>query len=1183
MAKVQSEFAFTSKTGRKFLTPSHTVLDLPNLIEVQTESFEWFMREGLKELFDEIFPITDFTNDLMTLVIKDYWLGEPKYTEKISKEKKVSYEAPLKANVELTIKETGKKKNQEVFLGDIPVMTARGTFIINGVERVVVSQLVRSNGVFFTAENINGNPYFGAKIIPSRGAWLEIETAPQDVLYAKIDRKRKIPLTAILRAFGFDSNEEITKLFADVTDKNRDFIANTLEKDASTNAGEAFVEIYKRIRPGDLATVENAKSFVEGMFFDLRKYDLSRVGRYKMNKRLGLDVTNKKENHTLRREDLVEIIKEIIRLNNVGGQGDDIDHLANRRVKTVGELLQNKYRMGLLRVERIIRDRMSIYDPATVTASQLINVRPIVAAVREFFASSQLSQFMDQTNPLSELVHKRRLSSLGPGGLTRERAGLEVRDVHRTHYGRICPIETPEGPNIGLVNTLSSYAKINEFGFIETPYRKVINKVKNNGKDAVDYNALIDLKDKDGKVVVKKGEKISAAAAKKLADNGVGYLKVQPIVTKTIEYLTADDEDKVIIAQAQTEVDENGRFVNPIAIARRKGEADEVRAEEIDYIDVASIQPVGVSASLIPFFEHDEARRTLMGANMQRQAVSVIKPESPVVGTGVEGKVAEDSGQILLARRAGEVLSVTGSEVKVKYDDGKEELIELLKFEQSNNDTCINQKPAVSKGQKFKKGDLLVDGAAIDKGEIALGQNVLVGFMCWDGGNFEDAIIISENLVKDDRYTSIHLEEFSIDVRDTKLGPEMITRDIPNVGDEALADLDEGGIIRVGAEVVAGDILIGKITPKGETELTAEERLLRAIFGEKARDVKDSSLRVPPGVHGKIVNINIKSREKGDELPAGVIQQVYVLVAQMRKVAVGDKMAGRHGNKGVIAKILPVEDMPYLEDGTPLDILLNPQGISSRMNFGQVLETHLGYAAAALGVKIATPVFDGISIKQIKSLLNKAGLDEDGKSQLFDGRTGEPFAEKTVVGYKYMLKLLHLVEDKIHARSIGPYAMVTQQPLGGKAQFGGQRFGEMEVWALEAYGAAHTLQEILTIKSDDVIGRSKAYESIIKGEDIKEPRVPESFNVLVKELQGLGLGVDLIQEEGKVEADASEVIEIGYKEDIDELESGGLMTGNAAEKEMPMVDASEEKSKDDFEVLDEAQEENQNQSDDINE
>ncbi len=1126
MAKKSLEFASSSKTGRKYLNPSPDVLQLPNLTEVQTDSFNWFIREGLAELFEEVSPLDDYTGKLMSISFKDYWLGDPKYSELVSKEKKVTYEAPLKANVELTIKETGKKKIQEVFLGDMPVMTNRGTFIINGVERVVVSQLVRSPGVYFTSEELTAGTFFGAKVIPGRGAWLEIETAPQDGIYAKIDRKRKIPITTLLRAFGYSTDEEIKALFHDVnTNKERDYIANTLEKDPSRNQGEAFVEVYKRIRPGDLATVENARSFIEGMFFDVKKYDLSRVGRYKTNKRLGVDIKNVRANRAFRKEDLVAIVKEIIRLNNEGGVADDIDHMGNRRVRTVGELIQQKFRIGLTRTERNIKDRMSIYDTETVTASQLINVRPIVASVREFFASSQLSQFMDQTNPLTELAHKRRLSSLGPGGLSRERAGFEVRDVHKTHYGRICPIETPEGPNIGLVNSLASFAKINSYGFIETPYRVVE-------------------KDKNGK----------------------------PYATGKIVYLAADDEENSIIAQATTPVDEKGHFVSATAIARRHGEADEVPVAEVDYIDVATEQPVSISTSLIPFVEHDDARRALMGANMQRQAVSVVKPQAPIVGTGNEAKVAEDSGQIVQAKAAGEIIAVSADTIKIKYTDGKEEIILLNKFAQTNSDTCINQHPRVSTGQKVKKGDLLADGAATEGGELALGQNVLVGYMTWQGNNFEDAIVLSQRLVEDDRYTSIHLEEFHIDVRDTKLGPEVITRDIPNVGDEALRDLDEEGIIREGAEVVAGDILVGKITPKGETELTAEERLLRAIFGEKARDVKDSSLRVPPGVHGKIISIGTKSRDKGDELPAGVITQVYVMIAQMRKIAVGDKMAGRHGNKGVIARILPIEDMPYLEDGTPLDVLLNPQGISSRLNFGQVLETHLGWAAAALGIKIASPVFNGVKVDQIKELLGEAGLAEDGRSQLYDGRTGEPFAERTVVGYKYFLKLLHLVEDKIHARSIGPYAMVTQQPLGGKAQFGGQRFGEMEVWALEAYGAAHTLQEILTIKSDDVIGRSKAYESTIKGEDIKEPRVPESFNVLVKELQGLGLEVDLIQEDpkvGDVAIEAEKLIEESYEENIEELKGQKLMVGDRAEDELPAVDVDTDKAIDDFEVLEE--------------
>ena len=1125
MAKKSLDFVSESKTGRKYFNPSPDVLALPNLTEVQTDSFKWFLREGLAELFEEVSPIEDYTGKILSIDFKDYNIGEAKYTEKIAKEKKVTYEAPLKANVEILSKETGKKKIQEVFLGDMPVMTERGTFIINGVERVVVSQLVRSPGVYFTSEETNNGTVFGAKVIPGRGAWLEIETSPQDGIYAKIDRKRKIPITTLLRAFGYSTDEEIKKLFHDVnTNKERDFIAITLEKDPARTQGEAFVEVYKRIRPGDLATVENARSFIEGIFFDVKKYDISRVGRYKMNKRLGEEIKNTRANRIFRREDLVHIIHEIIRLNNEGGVADDIDHMGNRRVRTVGELIQQKFRIGLARTERNIKDRMSIYEPETVTASQLINVRPIVASVREFFASSQLSQFMDQTNPLTELAHKRRLSSLGPGGLSRERAGFEVRDVHKTHYGRICPIETPEGPNIGLVNSLASFAKINSYGFIETPYRVV---------------------EKDKKGI--------------------------PFATTKIEYLAADDEEKMIIAQANTPVDEKGYFLTKTAIARRNGEADEVKVEELDYTDVATEQPVSISTSLIPFVEHDDARRALMGANMQRQAVSVIKPQAPIVGTGNEARSAQDSGQIILAKAAGEVLSSTADMIKVKYADDKEDIYVLNKFKQTNSDTCINQHPVVNKGDKFKKGDLLVDGTATEGGELALGQNVLVGFMCWGGNNYEDAIILSQRLVEDDRYTSIHLDEFHIDVRDTKLGPELITRDIPNVGDEALRDLDEGGVIRTGAEVVAGDILVGKITPKGETELTAEERLLRAIFGEKARDVKDSSLRVPPGVHGKIVNIKTKSRDKGDELQAGVIMQVYVMVAQMRKIAVGDKMAGRHGNKGVIAKILPIEDMPYLEDGTPMDVLLNPQGTSQRLNFGQVLETHLGWAAAALGIKVASPVFNGVKVDQIKALLREAGLPEDGRAQLYDGRTGEPFAERTVVGYKYFLKLLHLVEDKIHARSIGPYAMVTQQPLGGKAQFGGQRFGEMEVWALEAYGAAHTLQEILTIKSDDVIGRSKAYESTIKGEDIKEPRVPESFNVLVKELQGLGLAVDLIAEEpeGEVVIEAEKVIEESYEENIEELKDDKLIMGDRAEEMLPVIDVDTDSAVDEFEVLEE--------------
>ncbi|MEK7447202.1 MAG: DNA-directed RNA polymerase subunit beta, partial [Patescibacteria group bacterium] len=839
------------------------------------------------------------------------------------------------------------------------------------------------------------------------------------------------------------------------------------------------------------------------------------------------------------------------------GEADDIDHLGNRRLRTMGELLQQRFRVGILRTERIIRDRMSTNDPETVTPSQLVNVRPVVAAIKEFFASSQLSQFMDQTNPLAELSNKRRLSALGPGGLTRERAGFEVRDVHRTHYGRICPIETPEGPNIGLVSALSSYASVNEYGFLESPYRRVIKEAKNDGKDSIGEISEELIKD-GSKKIVGNGEVITEKTAKSLMKIKKDFIKVRPRVTNEIVYLDAIKEDTTVIAQASVPVDEKGYFKDRIMSVRRHLEADEATAEEIDYVDVSSKQAVSISTALIPFLEHDAANRALMGANMQRQAVSLVKPESPIVGTGVEANVAEASGQVVRARANGEVVSSNADSVAVKYADGKEKVYVLDKFSMSNQGTCINQKTVVEKGQKVKKGDLLIDGTATQDGEIALGQNVMVAYMNWQGGNYEDAIIISERLVQDDRYTSIHLEEFPVDVRDTKLGPEVITRDIPNVGEEALRDLDEDGIIRIGAEVTSGDILVGKITAKGETELTAEERLLRAIFGEKARDVKDTSLRLPPRLHGKVIDIRIKSRDKGDELPVGVIKQIFVTVAQMRKVAVGDKMAGRHGNKGVIARILPVEDLPYLEDGTPVDIVLNPLGVISRLNIGQVLETHLGWAAQVLGYKVASPVFDGVSIKKIKEELKKAGLPESGNVRLRDGRTGEYFDQKTTVGPNYMLKLLHLVEDKVHARSIGPYAMVTQQPLGGKAQNGGQRFGEMEVWALEAYGAAHTLQEMLTVKSDDVIGRSKVYEATIKGEEIREPGIPESFNVLTKELQGLGLNVELLQKDAndriKKEVDAEEVIESEYEEDIKELKDAEIIEGKGAD--LPKVDVT---------------------------
>ena len=1152
---------------RKYYRPLRSVLDLPNLIEIQTNSYNWFIREGVKEVLDEVSPIVDFSGSHYELSFGNYYLDDAKYTEKIARQKKMNYEAPLKVEVSLKNLESGKTKTQEVFLCDLPLMTKQGTFIINGVERVIISQLVRSAGVFFTAEEVGGNKYFGAKIIPGRGAWLEMETGTNGAIYAKIDRRRKIPVTALLRAFGLSTNEEIKKAFADVnTDKDMDYIQATLDKDPTSTPEEAFIEIYKKIRPGDLATAENARQLIEGMFFDFKKYDLSRVGRYKMNKMLGIDIKNDKKNRILRKEDFIAIVKEVVNRNVTQGLATDIDHLGNRRVRAVGELLQQRFRVGILRAERNIKDRMSTADPKSATPSSLINIRPISSVIKEFFASSQLSQFMDQTNPLSELVNKRRLSALGPGGLSKERAGFDVRDVHRTHYGRICPNETPEGPNIGLVNYLASYARVNDYGFLETPYRKVIQSLPNDGKSAIGF-----LMRETVSGITKKGEEINKSTAEKLAKKkDLSEVNVVPRVTSEIVYMTADEEEKYIIAQANTEIDEKGYFENELITARKQGEAAEVSINEVAYMDVASVQTVSIASGLVPFLEHDDGKRTLMAANMQRQAVPLLNPKAPIVGTGIESKVAEDSGFTVLADASGKVISVTGSQVIVKYDKAGEVIYELEKYRRTNDDTCINQRPVVESGQNVKKGDVLIDGPATENGELAIGQNLLVAYMTYSGYNYEDAIIISERLVKEDVYSSVHLELFSSDVRDTKLGPEMVTRDIPNVGEEALRNLDEEGVIRIGAEVSQGDILVGKITPKGETELSAEERLLRAIFGEKARDVKDTSLRVQPGVYGKVVGINVREREKGDELPAGVIKQIDVLIAKLVKITVGDKMAGRHGNKGVIARIAPVEDMPYLEDGTPVDIVLNPLGVSARMNVGQVLETHLGWAASALGIKVATPVFMGPKVDQIKEELKAAGLPEDGKTVLYDGRTGEAFDQRVTVGITYMLKLHHMVDDKIHARSIGSYAMVTQQPLGGKAQFGGQRFGEMEVWALEAYGAAHTLQEILTIKSDDVLGRSKAYESIIKGEQIKEPRIPESFNVLVKELQGLGLSIDLLADaKDKKEVSAVEVIEKGYEKEMSELDEPGLIEGNAAAS-LPKIDIEKEAQIDDFEAIKEA-------------
>ncbi len=1080
----------SSKGMRKFFTHLQEVMEMPNLIEAQIRSYKWFLEKGLKELFEEINSIKDFTGKNLELFFGDYFLDSPKYDEKTAKERNTTFEAPLYVSVKLVNKVTGKTKTQDVYLGDFPLMTPRGTFVINGVERVVVSQLVKSPGVFFTGEPARGRNWYGAKIIPNRGAWLELETDINGVISVKIDRKRRIPVTALLRVFKFGTDEEILSAFADVdTNPDMRYMQTTLEKDPSKNADEGFKEVYKRIRPGDLATVDNARSLIEAMFFHADRYDLSEVGRYKLNQRLNI---KEREDRILTKEDLTDIVREVIRLNNSQGQWDDIDHLSNRRVRSVGELIQGKFRIGLARMSRIAKDRMSLADIETVTPAQLIHVRPIVAVIQEFFSSSQLSQFMDQTNPLAELEHKRRLSAMGPGGLSRERAGFEVRDVHRSHYGRLCPITTPEGPNIGLVAHLASYARINDFGFIETPYRVV---QKEEGKARI---------------------------------------------TDEIVFMDAYQEQFATIAQANVEVDDNGYFMETRTSVRVHGEPSMAETAEIDYVEVSPKQIISVTTSLIPFLEHDDANRALMGSNMQRQAVSCIKPDSPVVGTGVEAKAAYDSGQVAISETDGTVLSVTGDKIVIADKSGKKRDYSLQKFIRSNTSTSINQHPIVYKGQEVKAGQPIADGAAIEKGELALGQNMLVAFMSWEGGNYEDAILISSRVVEEDRYSSIHIEDFKVDVRDTKLGPEIITRDIPNVGEEKLKDLDESGVIRIGAQVKAGDILVGKITPKGETDLTAEEKLLRVIFGEKSRDVKDTSLTLPHGEYGKVVHIREFSREQGDKLPSGVIKSIQVSVAVLRKVQVGDKMAGRHGNKGVISQIIPVENMPFMEDGTPVDIILNPLGVASRMNIGQILETHLGLAARKLGYKVASPALDGVPEETIKAELSKAGFPEDGKVRLYNGKTGETFAEKVTVGIIYMLKLHHLVDDKMHARSTGPYSLITQQPLGGKAQFGGQRFGEMEVWALEGYGAAHTLQEMLTIKSDDVVGRAKTYESIVKGEPIKKPNVPESFRVLVKELQSLCLSVELVGEKLEPDDSAGEVRELATTderlEDVKELE-----------------------------------------------
>jgi DNA-directed RNA polymerase subunit beta len=1099
---------------------SYEKFEIPNLIELQLDSFAWFIEKGLRELFDEISPIKDFTSKVMELQFLDYEFGDPKYSEEECRTKDLTFSKPLYVNVELLIKETGEIQRQRVYMGDYPWMTDQGTFVINGAERVVVSQLVRSPGVYYSeAEDpASGRMLFSAKVIPNRGAWLEFETNNKDQLWVKVDRKRKIAATTLLRAVGYEDNDEISALYGSIdADPEHPFIAQTLEKDLTRTQAEALIEVYKKLRPGDPPTGDNARQLVESLFFNFRRYDLGRVGRYKFNKKLDgvaarMGIELPREQRTVTREDIAAIVGHLIECNRGLHPRDDIDHLGNRRIRANGELIQNAFRIGLLRMERVVRERMTIQEIDKATPNALINIRPVVAAMKEFFGGSQLSQFMDQTNPLAELTSKRRLSALGPGGLSRERAGFDVRDVHHSHYGRICPIETPEGPNIGLIGSLATYGRINSYGFIETPYRKVKRTVAWDDKDLTSYELGGDLVGKDGKVVLKAGNAFTAAAVAELKKQKANAFPIKPIVTDEIEYLPADEEEEHVVAQANAPLDEGGHFVGDRIPSRFRETFPEARPNQIEYMDVSPKQVVSVATALIPFLEHDDANRALMGSNMQRQAVPLLEPESPIVGTGMEERAARDSGQVLVARSEGVVTSVTAERIRIETDAGELDEYKLLKFVRSNQGTCINQRPIVDVGARVLAGQPIADSSSTEMGELALGRNILVAFMSWEGGNYEDAIVISDRLVKDDLFTSIHIEKHEIESRDTKLGPEEITRDIPNVGEESLKDLDEEGIVYIGAEVRPGDILVGKITPKGETELTAEERLLRAIFGEKAREVKDSSLRLPHGERGKVVEVREFRRELNDDLQPGVNRLVRVSVAQKRKISVGDKMAGRHGNKGVIAKILPAEDMPFLPDGTPVDIILNPLGVPSRMNIGQILETHLGWALHEKGLKAATAVFDGATEGQIQQELKDAGLPITGKIELRDGRTGEAFDRHITVGYIYMLKLHHLVEDKIHARSTGPYSLITQQPLGGKAQFGGQRFGEMEVWALEAYGAANILQELLTVKSDDVLGRVQTYEAIVKGEEIQPPRVPESFKVLIKELRSLGLNAEILDQ-----------------------------------------------------------------------
>jgi len=1224
------------------------VLEVPNLIQSQLQSYEWFKTDGLREVYREISPIVDYTNKKYELHFGEHYFRQSKYAPQECKEREITYAQPLYVRTRLVMKETGEIKEQEIFMGDIPMMTPNGTFIVNGAERVVVSQLVRSPGVYFVYEKnpVSDRNLCFAKLIPSRGAWLEFETSAKNILSVKVDRKRKVSATTFLRALGVASDDEMLALFKDVdTDENHRYISATLERDPAGDGevsfreddlrtvwdwlrpGQAYdsvaarriagaqIEFYRRLRPGEPPSLENARNLLRNLFFEPRRYDLGRVGRYKLNRRL--NQTANADLRTLTLEDMVAVIRTMIQINQGQGHPDDIDHLGNRRVRAVGELVQNQVRVGLLRMERMVKEKMTLVDPEAAAPQGLVNIRPVVAAIREFFGGSQLSQFMDQTNPLAELTHKRRLSALGPGGLSRERAGFDVRDVHFSHYGRICPIETPEGPNIGLLSSLASYARINPYGFIESPYRRVLKTVPNTAPDLEGRHVTGDVADETGRVIAARGHAIGKRQLPALQRLPEGtMIPVRPFVASgesDILYLSADQEEKYRIAQANSLLDDLHQFVEDRVEVRIGETYTQESPETVDLMDVSPMQIVSVSAALIPFLEHDDANRALMGSNMQRQAVPLLQPQAPVVGTGIESQVARDSGQVVLAEASGVVTSVSGRDIVVADSEGNEHQHPLIKFARTNQGTCFDQRPIVKKGDLVAKGDALADSSSTDHGELALGQNVVVAFMSWEGYNYEDAIIISERLVKDDYFTSIHIEKYEMEARETKLGPEEITRDIPNVGETSLRDLDERGIIRVGAEVGPGDILVGKVTPKGETELTAEEKLLRAIFGEKSRDVKDTSLRVPHGERGKVIDVKVLNRANRDDLSPGVNEAVRVWIAQTRKISVGDKMAGRHGNKGVIARILPEEDMPFLADGTPVDIILNPIGVPSRMNLGQVLETHLGWAAKGLNFRANTPVFDGagdeaiedalarvwftqqagavdtgpmdgshtIDFPKVQRWLAERGYDAQrlfddrtegeareaclrlwlvgaasgetsqmpfeelqqlalkihreqrtapftfGKFELFDGRTGEPFDQLVTVGTIYMLKLIHLVEDKIHARSTGPYSMITQQPLGGKAQFGGQRFGEMEVWALEAYSAAYNLQEVLTVKSDDVAGRVKTYEAIVKGEPIAQPGVPESFNVLLKELQSLGLSVELLNEDERPQ------LMKGISEDLD--------------------------------------------------